>query len=422
MAKYPIPRPILDGLDEIKHKILPNTVILHHVDWECAVDFLRQYGGNAATFNAYRREVERLIQWAWLIKEASILELTRQDAEDYITFCLKPPKSWIATKKVSRFIVRDGKKIANTEWRPFVVTVSKVEHKNSIKPNKELYHLSQKAIQEIFTVVGSFYGYLQLEEKVAANPIALIRQKSKYLQRRQTQAPVRRLTDQQWQACLDTAQEMARKSEKHERVLFILQALYLLYLRISELAANDRWMPLMSHFYQDSYERWWFKTVGKGNKLREIAVSDEMLEALKQYRKSMKLPPLPSPHEQEPLISKKIGQGAVSSTKLIYNLVQDCFNQTIEKLKAAGFANEASSLEAATVHWLRHTGISDDINKRGRPLAHVRDDAGHSSMAVTDRYNDIELTERHQSAKHKKTSTANENKAQKQTSEKTDES
>ena len=59
-------------------------------------------------------------------------------------------------------------------------------------------------------------------------------------------------------------------------------------------------------------------------------------------------------------------------------------------------------MESATVHWLRHTGISDDINKRGRPISHVRDDAGHSSSAITDRYNDIELKERYKSAKNKK--------------------
>ncbi len=55
----------------------------------------------------------------------------------------------------------------------------------------------------------------------------------------------------------------------------------------------------------------------------------------------------------------------------------------------------------ASAHWLRHTGISDDINERQRPLAHVRDDAGHASIVTTDRYNDIELTERYKSAKKK---------------------
>ena len=46
-----------------------------------------------------------------------------------------------------------------------------------------------------------------------------------------------------------------------------------------------------------------------------------------------------------------------------------------------------------------HTGISDDV--KTRPREHVRDDAGHSSGATTDRYIDIGLRERHQSAKNK---------------------
>jgi hypothetical protein len=53
----------------------------------------------------------------------------------------------------------------------------------------------------------------------------------------------------------------------------------------------------------------------------------------------------------------------------------------------------------ATVHWLRHTGISDDV--KIRPREHVRDDAGHSSSAITDKYIDIELRERHRSARNK---------------------
>ena len=46
-------------------------------------------------------------------------------------------------------------------------------------------------------------------------------------------------------------------------------------------------------------------------------------------------------------------------------------------------------MRAATVHWLRHTGISEDV--KHRPREYVRDDAGHSSSAITDRYIDIEL-------------------------------
>jgi len=36
--------------------------------------------------------------------------------------------------------------------------------------------------------------------------------------------------------------------------------------------------------------------------------------------------------------------------------------------------SDADNLQSATVHWIRHTGISDDVKKR--PKEHVRDDAG----------------------------------------------
>jgi hypothetical protein len=52
-----------------------------------------------------------------------------------------------------------------------------------------------------------------------------------------------------------------------------------------------------------------------------------------------------------------------------------------------------------SLHWLRHTGISDDV--KIRPREHVRDDAEHSSSAITDRHVDIELKERHKSARKK---------------------
>ncbi len=37
---------------------------------------------------------------------------------------------------------------------------------------------------------------------------------------------------------------------------------------------------------------------------------------------------------------------------------------------------DAAELKEATVHWLLHTGISEDV--QNRPREHVRDYAGHS--------------------------------------------
>ena len=57
----------------------------------------------------------------------------------------------------------------------------------------------------------------------------------------------------------------------------------------------------------------------------------------------------------------------------------------------------------ATVHWLRHTGISEDF--KYRPREHVRDDAGDANMQTTDRYIESDNRERLASRKQKKSKT-----------------
>jgi integrase len=156
----------------------------------------------------------------------------------------------------------------------------------------------------------------------------------------------------------------------------------------------------MNHFTRDGDGNWWFTTVGKGNKERQIAVSEAMLGALKRWRKHLDLSPLPSPADYSSLLPKQKGRGPISSTNHIRNLVQFAFDTAITQLHRDNLAEEAETLHEATVHWLRHTGISDDV--KVRPREHVRDDAGHSSSAITDKYIDIELRERHQSARKKR--------------------
>lgn len=140
-------------------------------------------------------------------------------------------------------------------------------------------------------------------------------------------------------------------------------------------------------------------TILSGNKEREIAVGDAMLQSLKRWRKHLGLTPLPSLSDNTPLIPKVKGKGSISSTAFIRRSVQYCFDKAVERLNIDGFNDDANALSEATVHWLRHTDISDDV--KHRPREHVRDDAGHSSGAITDKYIDIERKERHSSAKTK---------------------
>ena len=401
MAKMTeLPQPIFDTLDNLTaNENFETLTTINKNDLTFAHEFLYSYRGSEATFNAYRRELERLLRWCWSIQKKSLSELRRHDIEQFVEFCQSPPSNWIGTKNVARFINRDGTRIPNPNWRPFVVNITKAVRQQGKQPDPSEYLLSQKALQAIFAVLSSFFNYLIQEEYIALNPIAQMRQKSKFIRKQQSKTVVRRLTELQWIYVIESAEKLANTDPQHERTLFIMQSLFSMYLRISELAASPRWQPQMGDFRQDHDGNWWFHTVGKGNKERMIAVSDAMLKALKRYRQALSLPVLPSPGEPTPLVMRNHGKGAISSTRQIRSIVQFCFDSAITQMQADGLEEEAQQLKTATVHWLRHTGISEDV--KHRPREHVRDDAGHGSSAITDRYIDIELRARHASAKKK---------------------
>jgi site-specific recombinase XerD len=394
--------PLFDNLNHLhknhEHAIIPDSRFYN--DFSYTLNFLKSYTGSQGTFNSYRREAERLLQWSWLVKNKTIDELKRDDIEQYIHFCQNPPKSWISLKKVPRFIDKEGKRSPNEEWRPFVVTISKSSIKNGQTANIDQFSMSQGATQEIFAILSTLFNFLIAEEYLVSNPVALIRQKSKFIRKRQQNAPIRRLSLIQWDAVLQASETLAEDSpEKHERTRFMLSLLFGMYLRISELAASDRWIPSMNDFAKDSNGHWWFTTVGKGNKERQVAVSEAMLESLVRWRSFLGLTPLPSPADNSPLIPRIRGNGPMSDTAPIRRIIQRCFDLAGESLRQKGLSEEADTLSEATVHWLRHTGISEDV--KIRPREHVRDDAGHSSSATTDRYIDIEKQARYQSARKK---------------------
>ena len=357
-------------------------------DYQEASEFLYSYRGSPDTFSTYRREVEHFLRWCWIISKKTLNQIVREDIENYIEFTNQPPKSWVGDKNVSRFIDRGGERVPNSEWRPYVGASG-------------VYVASQAAIQSLFSVLSSFFNFLIQENYITANPVAQLRQKSKYLRKKQqSKGQIRRLSPLQWDYVMEAAETLAKKEPLvHERTLFIMNALYAMYLRISELVETPRWYPQMGHFQPDQEGNWWFVTVGKGNKEREISVSNAMLEALKRYRLSRGLPPLPSPGESTPLIHKTRGKGGITSTRQIRGIVQKCFDLATDRIRTEGFSDEANRLANATVHWLRHTGISEDV--KHRPREHVRDDAGHGSSAITDRYIDVERTERHASGRNK---------------------
>ncbi|OAI46814.1 hypothetical protein AYO45_06160 [Gammaproteobacteria bacterium SCGC AG-212-F23] len=105
------PQPLFDTLENFsetnhatKNYIQSLTVPLAEKEFNLCSEFLKSYANSADTFTAYRREVERLLHWSWLIAKKPLKELNRNDIRDYLHFVNEPPKPWITTKTVSRFI------------------------------------------------------------------------------------------------------------------------------------------------------------------------------------------------------------------------------------------------------------------------------------------------------------------------------
>ncbi len=364
-------------------------------EYDLCKRFLLAYRGSEDTFKSYRRDVERLCQWSWIHKQRLLKTLNRNDFTEYFHFVQSPLKSWVAIKHSQRYQDHaSGQRLPVEHWRPFLLRKS-IKNKTA----SDTYSPSQASLRACIACVSTFCTYLMQENYIPANPVLLIRQKSQFLQKVHQERITRKLSNEQWRILVKTIQYLAEKDHKYERHVFVISAFYLLGLRISELSSSEKYHPKMADFFRDNAQRWWFKTVGKGNKYREIAMPNAMVDSLKRYRAHLQLSALPTPFDQSPIIPKHRGHGGIGIRQL-RKVVQEAFDAAITQLKKQGSVEEATLMQQATAHWLRHTAISHDVQHR--PREHVRDDAGHGSATVTDRYIETDLAARHSSARDKR--------------------
>lgn len=343
--------------------------------------FLLSYQHSKDTYNTYRREIERFCQWVWFEEETILCEVDRHLFLHYIEFFKKPPKRWISEKHYPRRL----EDMPNPNWRPFVSKGEKVT--------------SEAALKSMLACISTFYTFLMHEQQVLQNPIQMLNQKKQLIKTVKSKKVKRRLSQTQWNYVVDVAKNLADQNPKYERHLYIISLFFLLGLRISEIARIDDADKPMGLFYQDKERRWWFEAHGKGNKQRDVAVADAMVEALSRFRQSIGLVGMPYPGDTVALVPKEKGSGGLGARQ-IRALVSEVFEHAYQALLKDGHQDESLALKQATVHWLRHTAISEDVLHR--PTEDVRDDVGHENIATTSLYIDVMDAKRHASAKSKK--------------------
>jgi integrase len=363
-----------------------------YIDTELALiyGFLHEYKESISTQKNYAKELEKLIQWSWRIKSKSIFKMSRVDILAYIDFLKSPPATWVGTTARPKFILVDGAKEINPRWRPFV------------SKDKWAFVLSTSALSASLSILQSFYNWLIEDQHTDVNPISLIRQKKALLVTDKSEVGIRRITNFQWDYTVRAAKKLAEKNPRvHERSLFVISIMYSMYVRISDLAPYKESIPRMTDFFRDD-SGWWFLARGKGNKKRRIGVSDETLDLLKRYRRSLGLPPLPTPADKDYLFPalRSDGKPYLATTRQFQRMLKPIFDKAYSDMIEDGLEDDASELLSASAHWMRHTGISEDV--KHRPREHVRDDAGHSSTQTTDKYISADFKERNSTSKYKK--------------------
>lgn len=324
--------------------------------------WLAEFHDSPQTLRNYRKEAERLLLWALLERGKPLSSLSREDCLLYETFLTDPqPRERWCGQKAPRFSPR---------WRPFLGPLNPASRKIAL------------------LIINSLFSYLVKAGYLAGNPLALVRRRGRGLQpMRQVE---RFLEHDQWQALLAAVEALPHDSERdrqHQaRAKYLVALLYLLGPRVSEVAGHT-----MSSFVQIR-GRWWWHVIGKGRKEAQVPVNQDMLQALRDYRRFYGLSPLPAPDETTPLVLNLKGTGGIGDN-MIYRIVKDLVAKAATRM-AVDDPYQADKLRRASTHWFRHTSITHQADA-GIDIQFLQRNARHARIDTTGLYLHAEEGEWH---------------------------
>jgi len=343
-------------------------------DAQAISSFLLEFRDAPLTLVSYSKEIERLLLWCIHIAQLNISSLRRDHLMAYQDFLKNPePKNGWVGAKVKRQL-DDGS--ANPNWRPFGKA------------------LSATTINKVITILDSFFNYLVQTNYLTGNPLAVDRRRKKR-NKAKLQLIDRYLEVDEIYSVLNAlsnyAQNKIQETFQVVRARYIILLLFYTGLRIAE-AANH----VMGNFIQRE-ENWFLRVMGKGKKLREIPVPDDLLSALADFRKSVGLPsPQPKFREKTPLIPMQNLKQPIS-TRRIDQILKWAFNLGAQQFDVKE-PRRASKLRQASAHWLRHSYVTYLLDS-GAPLKVVQENAGHSDVSTTMHYRHVALTDRHEATR-----------------------
>ena len=372
LVAMPLPSPNAIAFQEALLVKAPDVSTLRIAaanDAQAVTQWLNEYRASPQTWRTYRKEAERLLLWLGE-QGLTLKQVRREHLMRFETFLgdPQPAARWIGPPRPRE----------HPQWRPFRRPLSPASRRQSL------------------IILQGMYAWLVEAGWVEHNPFRLMRDKRRRLDNRQPGIE-RYLERPLWEwlwAWINRplnaeATEKARYQWHRRRLIFGFA--YLLAPRISEMAAAR-----MGDFLQRE-GRWWWQTVGKGDRLARIPVPPSMLELLIDWRHFLNLSEFPSIEEQSALLRRQNGLDGLGVNQL-YRLIKETFRQAADALEneqgEEGVAL-AVTLRRASPHWLRHTAITHQA-QNGVELRYLTRNARHSRLDTTARYLHAEAEEWHQ--------------------------
>lgn len=348
----------LDGSAGLNRAPVPAHQAARDNDKLAIEEWIRVRGGRSPhTARAYRREAERLLLWAILVKRKPLSSLNTSDCSEYLDQFLRDPQPaerWVGRGRVERF---------DPAWRPFTGELSDASREIA---RKLLSAMCAWLVDERYLLVNPFHGVPAVSKAAPA-----------------IDATARTLTHAQWQYVLQTVTRVVY-SPSELRDYFALLLAYATGLRRTELARATTGGLSRKSLDHELADAWTLQVDGKGRRQRVLPMPRRLMAILADKLRNR---PIPMTLETAPGNTPLIGHlktGKALTSDALARLYKRIFDRAADQLEEH-YPGTAADLRRASTHWLRHTHANHALDA-GSDLRDVQAGLGHASLGTTTIY------------------------------------
>ncbi|MFZ6773906.1 tyrosine-type recombinase/integrase [Undibacterium sp. SXout7W] len=384
-------------------------------DYDAIQLWLKLVENNANTYRNYRKEAERFLLWSVLERGKPLSSLMADDCIAYKSFLNDlgrlTPEAWCDKYRMAQdhWLGKRNTQRWSPQWRPFENPVrvkksvtSKIRKKfDGMPPDlsiEKIGVLSSSSQKQAITIVKMLCETLVRQRYLDSNPFETVKA-SKYGVFKAD--ATRSFTEQQWNFLIGHL-ETYEKNSRYFRLRFILTLAYETGMRLSEMAAARVEDVKSFSLFGTSDFGYQLQVLGKGNKLRDVALSYNVIQELNDYLSHRGITSYQNAPAETPLINVIPGytlyetgdkgkktmelrrpERALSSRR-IFDILKAFFVDAAYR-KAKESKEDARHMHRASTHWLRHTCGSHAI-ANGVPVQIIQDQFGHASIDTTTIY------------------------------------